>query len=437
VSLFFLVVLTAYLALYFSAFSFCLRWVSGKMELPETLLAPPLWVSLEYIRGTLFSGFPWELLGYSQFLNLPFVQIADMTGVYGVSFLIVLVNVSLYRFSEASLDRAWKSVTKEILAAVLLLAITGIYGYFRLYELKPKYKEGTPLRIALIQGNIPQDMKWEPKFQEETVRVYSDLTYRAILQPKRPDLIIWPETATPFFFQESFPFQPRIMELAQKTDVPILFGSPAYERAGRQMQYFNSAFLISPEKKILGRYDKVHLVPFGEYAPLGGILGFTRDIIGAIGDFTPGKDTITLELPQGKFGVLICYEAIFPDLTRQFVKKGARFLVNITNDAWFGPTAAPYQHISMAVMRAVENRVPMARAANTGISGFIDPLGRMTQSSGLFTKAILLDNIYLNDFKSFYAQGGDVFTYVCLAYTALFLVYIRFRRGIRGQRSAE
>lgn len=435
VSIFLVVVLSAYLALYFSAYAFILRWVAARTELPETLFAPPLWVSLEYLRGILFSGFPWEFLGYSQFLTLSMVQIADITGVYGISFLIVLVNVVLYRSLEGFLSGTLRPVLREILAAGLLLVLTGIYGQWRLSEINSRNKEGTPLRIALVQGNISQDIKWEPKFQEETVSAYIDLTKRAKLL-LRPDLIIWPETATPFFFQDSFPFQFRILDLVQKVEVPLLFGSPAYERKGREIHYFNSAFLISPEKRILGRYDKIHLVPFGEYAPLSGLLGFTRDIIGAMGDFHSGDEVRNLVLPQGNFGVLICYEAIFPGLTRQFVNRGADFLVNITNDAWFGPTAAPYQHISMARLRAIENRVPIARAANTGISGFIDPGGRLIQSSDIFTKSILSDTIYLRKAFSFYTRFGDLFTYLCLGYTTVSLIFIFYRRKDRVERSA-
>jgi apolipoprotein N-acyltransferase len=435
VSVFFLLLLTAYLALYFSAFGFALRWVKGRVEIPETLIAPPLWVSLEYIRSFLFSGFPWELLGYSQYLTLPMVQIADITGVYGVSFLIVLVNAAGYRLLEASVEREWEPVRRELIAAALFLMVSGTYGYWRLAGMSPENKGGTAVRISLIQGNIPQDVKWEPKFQEETMRIYTDLTLRA--QVTQPHLIIWPETATPFFFQDSFPHQSRILDLTQRMKAHLLFGSPAYDRKGRETLYYNSAFLISPEGKVAGRYDKIHLVPFGEYAPLAGLLGFTRDIIGAMGDFAAGEEIKNLSIPQGKFGVLICYEVIFPDLTRRFVDRGARFLVNITNDAWFGHTAAPYQHISMAALRAVENRVPLARAANTGISGFIHPSGRILQASGIFTKATLFDNIYLQDRWSFYTQFGDLFTYLCLGYTLLFLIYIRFGREDRVERNRK
>ena len=435
VSVFFLLALTAYLALYVSAFAFALRWVAARIELPETLLAPPLWVSLEYIRGFLFSGFPWELLGYSQYLTLPLVQIADITGVYGVSFLIVLINASGYRFLEACLDHGLRSIRLELLAAGLLLAASAGYGYWRLAGISPQSKEGTPVRISLIQGNIPQDVKWEPKFQEETVRSYVDLTLRT--RYLFPNLVIWPETATPFFFQDSLSYQPRILEVGRTMGTYLLFGSPAYSGKVRETRYYNSAFLISPEGKEAGRYDKIHLVPFGEYAPLSGLLGFTRDIIGAMGDFESGEEVRNLAVPQGKFGVLICYEAIFPDLTRQFVDRGARFLVNITNDAWFGRTAAPYQHISMAALRAVENRVPIARAANTGISGFIHPSGKILQASDIFTKSILFGILYIKKTWSFYTQFGDLFSYLCMGFTAIFLLWVRFRREDRVERNRE
>jgi apolipoprotein N-acyltransferase len=432
VSVFFLVLLTAYLALFFSAFAFLLRWVQTKTDLPEILLAPPLWVSLEYLRGVLFSGFPWALMGYSQFLTLPMVQIADITGVYGVSFLIMLMNVAFFRVLEVSVDRSLRPALKEILAAGLLLFLSGAYGYWRLSEMPPQDKQGTPLRIALAQGNIPQDIKWEPKFQGETVETYIDLTRRAASAGPL-DMIIWPETATPFFFQDSTSFRSRILDLAREVGAPLLFGSPGFDRQGREIYYYNSAFLISARGKIEGRYDKIHLVPFGEYAPLSGVLGFTRDIIGAMGDFHSGGEVKNLTIPHGKFGVLICYEAIFPGLTRRFARKGAQFLVNITNDAWFGRTAAPFQHISMARLRAIENRVPVARAANTGISGFIDPAGRLIQSSELFTKTTLSGTIYLKKRWSFYNQFGDVFVYLCIGYAFLFLIFV----GYRGEKGVE
>jgi apolipoprotein N-acyltransferase len=363
------------------------------------------------------------------------VQISDVTGIYGVSFIIVLVNVSLVRLIAASSEPRRKAVLKELLAAGIILAMTAIYGQWRLGELDKKPQDEKPFLVALIQGNIRQDVKWEPQFQEETVRIYTDLTRQ--VKSQTPDLIIWPETAAPFFFQNALPFQDRILELSHEMGVPILFGAPAFDRDGPRINYFNSAFLVSPEKKILGRYDKFHLVPFGEYAPLAGVLGFTRDIIGAIGDFTPGAGPHNLTLPWGKFGMLICYEAIFPDLTRRFVDRGAQFLVNITNDAWFGRTSAPYQHLSMATLRAVENHVPIARAANTGISALIDSRGRVVQSTGLFTREVLSGRIKIDKSRSFYTEFGDIFAYLCVGFLVLFLILIRRKGHNRVERSTR
>jgi apolipoprotein N-acyltransferase len=426
-SILFLILLVAYLALYFSFFGFLLRRIADKTNLSEKVFAPPHWVSLEYIRGFLLSGFPWELLGYSQFQTLPMVQIADITGVYGVSFVIILANVALYRSALTLTHRAWKHAFKEILVPGLILALVGSYGLWKLSGLEKQGKPGRGYKVALIQGNIRQDIKWEPRFQEETLKIYSELTLQG--KALEPDLIIWPETATPFFFQNTYPFQSRILELSRQMNAPLLFGAPAFDRRDSMIYHFNSAFLVSPEKKILGRYDKIHLVPFGEYAPFSGILGFTRDIIGAIGDFTSGKEVKTLSLPSGSFGVLICYEAIFPNLTRQFVGRGAQFLVNITNDAWFGKSSAPYQHLSMVTLRAVENRVSIARAANTGISALIDSSGRIVRSTDLFTREVLFGKIKINESSTFYTRWGDLFSYLCLGITIFICLLTYSKRG--------
>jgi apolipoprotein N-acyltransferase len=248
-------------------------------------------------------------------------------------------------------------------------------------------------------------------------------------------LVIWPETAAPFFFQTPSVLQARVLELTREMGSPLLLGSPSFQRRGSRIDYHNSAFLLSPEKGIEGRYDKIHLVPFGEYAPLAGILGFTRDIIGAIGDFTSGTAFKIFSLPQGKFAVLICYEAIFPDLTRQFVKEGAHFLVNITNDAWFGRTSAPHQHLAMVTLRAVENSVPIVRGANTGISAIIHPDGRVVQSTDLFTREWLCGKINLAKSGTFYTQHGDLFAYLCLGFSGFILFRRFYMRGQRVERN--
>jgi len=431
-SVFFIVLLSAYLALYFSAFAFGIRWIRTKTELSETLLGPPLWVALEYLRGFLLSGFPWELLGYSQYRVLSLVQIADLTGVYGVSFLIILANAALYRLALFAAERRWSPAFREVLAAGILIAGTGIYGQWRLMELAQTSSPEKSIRVALVQGNIRQDVKWETSYQEETIKIYTHLTLQA--KPQRPQLVIWPETSAPFFIQSPSSFQTKVFDLSSQMGAPLLLGAPGFDRQGAKVQYFNSAFLISPEKKIIGRYDKLHLVPFGEYAPLSGIFSFTKEIIGALGDFEPGLGVRNLTVPFGDFGVLICYEGIFPDLTRRFVAGGARFLVNITNDGWFGKTSAPHQHLSMATLRAIENRVPIARAANTGISALIASSGQIQAASDLFTREVLSGTISLGQTRSLYTQYGDLFAYACLGVTTLAILIIRLRRGSRVER---
>ena len=194
------------------------------------------------------------------------------------------------------------------------------------------------------------------------------------------------------------------------------------------MVHYNSAYLVSPSGELVGKYDKIHLVPFGEYVPMQHLLFFIGSLGEGIGDFKPGKEIFNFSLPQGEFGVLICFEIIFPDLCRRFVKEGANFLVTITNDAWFGRTSAPYQHFSMATFRAVENRVFVARAANTGITGFIDPTGKILKEGRIFTQEAMTGTIRLSDLRTFYTLYGNIFAWVCSALSILLIVNALIRK---------
>jgi len=278
------------------------------------------------------------------------------------------------------------------------------------------------LKIGLIQGNIDQSIKWDESFQKETLKIYEKLSSR--VAEGKPDLIIWPETATPFFFQDAKEYQPFILDIPKKTNAFLLFGTPSYKIEKGKINHYNSAYLISTSGELNGRYDKIHLVPFGEYVPMQNLLFFIGSLGEGIGDFKSGKEIFNFPLPQGKFGVLICFEIIFPDLCRKFVKDGADFLVTITNDAWFGRTSAPYQHFSIATFRAIENRVFIARAANTGISGFIDPKGRILKQGAIFTEEAMNGTIRLSNEKTFYTLYGDVFAWICSGFSILFLAYV-------------
>ena len=277
------------------------------------------------------------------------------------------------------------------------------------------------LGVGLVQGNIDQSVKWDESFQKETLRIYERLSLR--VAEKEAELIIWPETATPFFFQDAKEYQPVVLDIPRKVRAFLLFGSPSYRFEQGKVDHYNSAYLVSPSGEIIGKYDKIHLVPFGEYVPLSNLLSFIGSLGEGIGNFKSGREFSNFSLPQGKFGVLICFEIIFPDLCRRFVKRGANFLVTITNDAWFGKTSAPCQHLSLATFRAVENRVFIARAANTGISALIDPKGRIIRQGGLFTEEAMEGTIRLMNRRTFYTIYGDVFAWICSILSALLLAF--------------
>ncbi len=414
-----LLILVAYLSLFMGAFTFLTRFIQIRSGLGTILFAPPLWVGLEYLRTYLLTGFPWASLGYSQYLNLRFIQIADITGVYGPSFVIVLVNVTLFEVVRQASKKTCPF--KEVIFTALILLGLSIYGYSKMGIVARQSMRYPALKIGLVQGNIDQSVKWDKSFQTETMEKYERLTYRVAEQ--KPELIIWPETATPFFFQDAEEYQPFILDIPKKTNAFLLFGTPSYKVVRGKVNHYNSAYLVSPSGELVGKYDKIHLVPFGEYIPMQRLLFFIGSLGEGIGDFNSGKEIFNFSLPQGKFGVLICFEIIFPDLCRRFVKRGANFLVTITNDAWFGRTSAPYQHFSMATFRAVENRVFVARAANTGITGLIGPTGKILREGRIFTEEAMSGTIRLSNQKTFYTLYGDVFAWVCSALLILLLVH--------------
>jgi apolipoprotein N-acyltransferase len=387
------------------------------------LVAPALWVTLEWIRAQALSGFPWASLGYSQYLNRPLIQVAEITSVYGVSFALTLGNVVIAQLLHSAAHREWKRLAPPCALGALCLAAIWGYGGWRLQQTsKTVATAPANLGVALLQGNIAQDLKWERASQEAIFSIYRTLTLDAAADPG-VDLIVWPEAATPFLFANDGAFQARQLRLAQVAGRPLLFGSPTYSRDGDQDVMYNSAFLVGPEATVLGRYDKIHLVPFGEYMPLRRLLFFLDKLVQGIGDFRSGEVYTVMAIPQGRFAVLICFEVIFPELVRHFVRHGAQFLVNITNDAWFGYSPASYQHLAMVVFRAVENRLPIVRAANTGISAVIDPTGQLRQQTDLFVRTWITDRITTAAGPTtFYTRWGDVFAYGCMLVTAASLV---------------
>jgi apolipoprotein N-acyltransferase len=418
-----LLLLVLYLSLYIGLFTMLTRLIQLRFGSRMIILTPFLWVALEYLRSFFLTGFPWAELGHSQFLNLPLVQIADITGVYGLSFVILFLNALFYLILDQWPKRRFPY--REVLISSIILTGILTYGYLQIGTVDQKTREEKTLRVRLVQGNIDQSVKWSESYQKDTVRIYEKLSLQEA--KVKPDFIIWPETATPFFFQDAKEYQSLILDVPVKTNAFLLFGSPSYKIENRKVSHYNSAYLVAPSGEIVGRYDKIHLVPFGEYVPLGEILKL-GSLGEGIGDFKSGKEIVNLSLPQAKFGVLICFEIIFPDLCRKFVKKGANFLVTITNDAWFGRTSAPYQHLAIATFRAVENRVFIARSANTGISGFIDPTGKIIRKGGIFKEEAINGVIRLSDTKTFYTLYGDVFAWICSGCSVFLVGYGLFHK---------
>jgi apolipoprotein N-acyltransferase len=430
-----LFLLAAVLAVFTAAFSAGLA-VFGRNSFRCLLMIPLLWVALEYVRSFIFSGFPWELLGYSQFNRLQLIQISDIFGVYGLSALIAFANATLFISLLYFIKRRWQDTpisdrlaVGSIIALIVAIVLTWSYGHWRLKTIDKRMATSPIARIAVVQGNIDQAIKWNPAFQIDTVQKYNRLSSSIIEQG--PDLIVWPESATPFYFLYDIKPSELVLEGIQQTTKDYLIGSPSFVRKDEAVHYFNSAYLISPQNKTMGKYDKTHLVPFGEYVPLKKWLPFLGKIVAQVGDFNSGKKGNTLSWKNQRIGVQICYEIIFPGLSRAMVKNNASLLINITNDAWFGKTSGPYQHFSMTVFRAVENRRSLVRAANTGISGFIDPSGRVLASTALLKEAAVTQTVPLLKEKTVYTNIGDLFAQVCLAIVLLTALLEIVRWGIK------
>ncbi len=420
-SLLLVLLLSAYLALYPAIFSFLYTYQMRKTALPSMLVAPLFWTSLEYARSSILSGFPWSSLGYSQYKFLTFIQFAEFAGVYGVTFFIVAFNGAIAdallikkRRAQRPLMPLYPSVITLCSFLFLFISIL-IYGALSM----SKQRADTTVRVAIIQGNIEQDKKWVPQFQRYVMDTYKSLTLEAKVY--KPDLIVWPETALPFYYDKERGLTEELVSFQSKTDSYLLTGSMMIKESPRSTKsvYTNSAILFDREAKITYIYDKIQLVPFGEYVPLRNILFFINKLTYGIVDYTPGEGYIKAITPFGPFATVICYEIIFPGLVRKFFKKDGGFLINITNDAWFGTTSGPYQHFSMAVFRAIENRKPIVRAANTGISGFIDSSGRIEKTLGLFHRGILVSDIKTNGDTTFYARYGDIFIYFAVVFSII------------------
>jgi apolipoprotein N-acyltransferase len=399
------------------------RWVA-RLGVEALLAAPVAWVAVELARARTFLQFPWCLLGYSQHEHPAFVQVAAFTAVYGVSFLLVLVSAAVAYAIHAPARKSRIAVA----AVAAVVAGAGLYGTWALAQ--PIETSGT-LRVGLVQASIRQDEKWAPGLYEENVRRHVALTRRAAGEGAR--LVVWPESAVPFPLDRDPGAAALLRETARESNVFLLFGNDDYvEGANGKPSRFVGAKLLSPVGELGLRYHKMRLVPFGEYVPLQPLFTLggrvAARLVEGVADFSPGREPVVGEVEGTRLAVFICYEAIFPDLVRRFVAGGADLLVNVTNDAWYGLTSAPFQHFAMARFRAVESGKYLVRAANTGISGVVDPRGRVVAPTALFEPAALVRDVPIASASTFYARHGDVFAWAC-ALATLALAGLTLRRG--------
>lgn len=384
-----------YLGLYPSIFALAIYW--GKDYLNWFWLgvfSGTAWSCLEYLRGVLFSGLPWLNLAQAFAVWPRVIQVLELIGASGTAGAIAAIGTWI----ALGVSREKKS----FIATCFLVLIILVYGAM---EFNTATQKQSRLKVALVQGNIKQEKKWDPEFQNATVKKYLRLSQK-LLRKHNPDLLIWPETAMPFYIQKISPLSRKIFNFAEKNHIYLLTGSPGFKFSDKKSyQLFNRAYLINPGGEITQHYGKEHLVPFGEYVPARKLLPFLDTLVIGNKDFSSGIQTQPLRIRDLDLGILICYEIIFSGLVQKRVNQGANLLVNISNDAWFGNTAAPRQHLNQAVIRAIEQNRYLLRSTNTGISAFITPKGEVLKKSTLMkSQSLFSRRIFKIERQSFFSR---------------------------------
>lgn len=383
-------------------------------------LAPAVWVAGEYARGHVLGGFPWIPLGASVVTLLPVAQVASLVGVYGVSALLALVATAI----TVALTARPAGARAAVAFAIVLLTTASLWGALRIRDGRLA-EDGDPFTVGLVQGNIAQDDKWNPTLAPAILDRYLSMTRAAVARGAR--LVIWPESSTPFLFDEDPVSAAAVRALVRESGTPLLFGTDEFER-GTPNRFYNSAFMLSGDGATAAVYRKMHLVPFGEYVPLRRLLFFIAPLVESVSDFAPGTRVTMLPVAGHMASTAICYEVVYPHLIRQAVLEGSELLTTVTNDAWYGESSAPHQHYALASMRAIEQGRYLARAANTGISGIIDPYGREVARSGLFETTVVMGEVRFIRTRTVYATIGDVVPQLGVLVTLLGLAAAFWRR---------
>lgn len=428
-----LLLLSLYMASYVVLFVLLARFFVGRFSAHLSLwLLPTTWVALDFLRSFVLTGFPWMDLGYG-LAGVPFLcQSADLVGHYGLTYLIVLLNcclaLALHKRNEG------RQVLRLAAPVVILFTLVALYSGWRWQQIKETLLRADSLVVAVVQGNVDQGQKWSPSRRGTTVSGYVSQSRKLFAESEgAPDLLVWPETALPFYPMQH-PLLAPIKRLVREEGVMLLTGAPWYERGvppSLKIRFFNSSLFFDTTGTIVARTSKSHLVPFGEYVPLKRFLPFIAPLVETVADFSPGVIRNPPSCQTARIGVLVCFESIFGEISRKWVDQGANLLVNMTNDAWYGVSSAPYQTLAMTRLRAVETRRSVVRSANTGFSGFIDPLGQVMQRSPLFVPWAALGEVKIMEERTPFVRGGYLFAPLCLVLTGLALVVAAARRTNR------
>lgn len=369
------------------------------------LLFPFVWVSIEYIMSFGPLGFPWASMSTPQAEYVPVIQLAEYTGIYGISFWAVWLNVLVVRILGAP-----RLLRPRLMAvAVTVLVIPWLYGYLKLATLRRPGPDDPSLVVAAVQPNVGPHDKWNPTRRDWIFDLLDSLF--VVAARENPDLIVWPESATPAYLRTSPGRLGSVLKRVKSTGIPLLTGTVDWDIVDGKRRAYNGVLYITPDEN-LATYHKIHLVPLAEYNPLSDRLPVSEAL--SLGNFTPGSSITLFRIDGIPFSSVICYESAFPQLVRKFVKKGARFLVVVVNDGWFGNSSEPYQHAALARFRAVEHRMPVVRCANTGISAVFEPSGFQTTRLPVHAEGFILGGIFPADGNSFYTRFGDLFAVSCV-----------------------
>lgn len=403
-----------YLALYWGIWGWLISKAKKYLIYPWTMIlfAACTWVILEYIRTYFLTGFPWMLIGYSQYKFTEIIQIAEFAGIYGVSFLIILCNMLLYYWLIRS-----DGSKKYFYIAISIIVFFAVFGAFRLDKFK--FFGDKEFSVSVVQPNIDQYKKWDQDYKDDIL--YELERYAKEISEYSTDLVVWPETVIPDFLpfdSQSYGTAGRIAQISGGMNI---MGAPYTDGTGR---LFNTVLFFEKDSNYKGLYKKQHLVPFGEFVPFRKQLGKFFGILNEMGDFEKGKAIRVFSNKNIFVGSIICSENFFPHISRKLCLKGAKVLTNHTNDAWFFDTAAPYQHFIMNVFRAVENRKAVLVSANSGISGIIEASGRICSTTTIDSGTVLTGTFLQNDYMSFYTKYGDVFIKACIIVFVIFTMLI-------------